>query len=89
MLLEPEKYAPKAQFHGDADGLHRATKPIVYDVKVDADKDLDTVYKTHSPLGATLSQLADESTARSQRQASKDHNARGPTADIPAHLRRG
>ncbi len=89
MLLEPEKYAPKAQFHADVDASHRALKPIVYDVKLDPDKDLDTVYKTHAPLGKTLAQLDDHSHARAQRPASKEHNARGPTADIPPANRRG
>ena len=89
MLLEPEKYAPKGQYHADIDNQHRALKPIIYDVKVDADKDLDTVYKTHHPLGATLSQIADESTARQQRPASTDLNAQGPTAGVPPSMRRG
>jgi NADH-quinone oxidoreductase subunit I len=88
MLLEPEKYAPKGQFHADVDGMHRANKPIVYDVKLDPDKDLDTVYKAHHPLGATLSQIAEESTARAQREASKELNAKGPTAGIPPASRR-
>ena len=89
MLLEPEKYAPKGQFHADVDGLHRASKPIVYDVKLDPDHDLDTVYKTHAPLGKTLSQLADHSTARAQRPGSVDLNDEGPTAGIPKAHRRG
>lgn len=89
MLLEPEKFAPKGQFHADVDGMHRDKKPIIYDVKVDADKDLDTVYKTHSPLGKTLAQLSEQSHPREQRAASKEHNARGPTADIPKDSRRG
>jgi NADH-quinone oxidoreductase subunit I len=89
MLLEPEKYAPKGQFHADVDGLHRANKPIVYDVKLDPDHDLDTVYKTHSPLGKTLSQLGEHSSARAQRPASTDLNDEGPTAGIPSAHRRG
>ncbi len=88
MLLEPEKYAPKGQYHADVDGQHRSKKPIIFDVKLDPNKDLDTVYKTHHPLGATLAQMADGSTARSQRSASQQHNGRGPTADVPALSRR-
>jgi len=89
MLLEPEKYAPKGQFHADVDGLHRDKKPVVFDAKVDPDKDLDTVYKTHSPLGKTLAQLDASSTARAQRPASKEHNDLGPTAGLPPTSRRG
>lgn len=89
MLLEPEKFAPKGQFHADVDGLHRDKKPVVFDVKLDTDKDLDTVYKTHSPLGKTLSQLAETSTAREQRPASVSHNAKGPVAFVPESHRRG
>ena len=83
MLLEPEKYAPKGQYHADVDDHHRDIKPILYDVKIDPSKDLDTVYKTHHPLGSTLSQIAAGSTSRSQRSASKAHNALGPTAGLP------
>jgi NADH-quinone oxidoreductase subunit I len=75
MLLQPEKYAPKTQFHADVDGLHRAHKPIVYDVKLNPDADLDTVYKTHRPLGQTLSQASDHSSARGTREESKQQNA--------------
>jgi len=78
MLLEPEKFAPKGQFHADVDGLHRDKKPVVYDVRLDPDKDLDTVYKTHAPLGKTLSQLADSSTAREKRPGSEEHLQKGP-----------
>jgi ferredoxin len=88
MLLEPEKYAPKGQYHADVDNLHRDVKPVVYDVKLAPNADLDTVYKTHAPLGKTLSQLADSSTPRSQRSASVDHNAKGPVDGIPAAKRR-
>ncbi len=89
MLLEPEKYAPKGQYHKDVDDLHRDKKPIVYDVKVDPNHDLDTVYKTHAPLGSTLSQLADQSTVRPKREASVALNEKGPTAGIPPEHRRG
>lgn len=88
MLLEPEKYAPRGQYHADVDNLHRDFKPVVYDVKLSPDADLDTVYKTHAPLGKTLSQIADASTPRAQRSASVEHNAKGPVAGIPADKRR-
>lgn len=74
MLLQPEKFAPKGQFHKDVDELHRAVKPLVYDVKLDPNADLDTVYKTHKPLGQTLSQLSEQSRARGPREASKQMN---------------
>lgn len=74
MLLEPEKFAPKAQFHADVDGLHRAHKPIVYDVKLNSNADLDTVYKMHRPLGQTLSQRSDHSAPRSPREESTLQN---------------
>jgi NADH-quinone oxidoreductase subunit I len=73
MLLKPEKYAPKGQYHADVDNLHRDNKPVNYDVRIDPDKDLDTVYKTHRPLGTTGSQLQDTSAPRAPRPGSKDH----------------
>ncbi|HEY1100495.1 MAG TPA: NADH-quinone oxidoreductase subunit I [Myxococcota bacterium] len=89
MLLEPEKFAPKGQYHADVDNLHRDKKPVVYDVKLTPDADLDTVYKTHAPLGKTLSQLAETSSPRPHRAASVEHNAKGPTAGVPSSHRRG
>jgi NADH-quinone oxidoreductase subunit I len=68
MLLEPEKYAPKGQYHADVDGLHRDKKPVVYDPQVKPDADLDTVYKQHRPLGLTGSQQGDHSTPRAPRK---------------------
>jgi NADH-quinone oxidoreductase subunit I len=88
MLLEPEKYAPKAQFHADVDGAHRDVKPIVYDVKLDPDADLDTTYKTHKPLGQTRAHDGGLSTARDQRTASIAHNHEGPVAGIPPAFRK-
>ncbi len=88
MLLEPEKYAPKGQYHADVDNLHRDNKPVVYDVKLAPDADLDTVYKTHAPLGETLSQLGATSHPRSQRVASRELNAKGPVDGIPPSHRR-
>src|SRR5688572_6779494 len=75
MLLQPEKYAPKMQFHADVDALHRNEKPVVFDPKVKPDADLDTVYKTHRPLGMTESQTADVSAPRGVREASAEMNA--------------
>lgn len=88
MLLEPEKFAPPAQFHADVDGLHRDKKPVVFDVKLDPNKDLDNVYKTHAPLGQTLAQLSEASHPREPRAASQELNAQGPTAGLPADARR-
>ena len=75
MLLNPEKFAPKGQFHADVDGLHRDTKPVIFDPKVKPDADLDTVYKTHRPLGATEAQTKEHSDPRQPREASVEHNA--------------
>jgi NADH-quinone oxidoreductase subunit I len=78
MLLEPERFAPKGQYHADVDGLHRDKKPVNFDVRLNPDKDLDTVYKTHAPLGKTLSQLAEASAPREKRPGSVEHLAKGP-----------
>ncbi len=48
MLLEPEKYAPRRQYHPDVD------KPRVIDVP--PEDDLGTVYRTHHPIGANTGQ---------------------------------
>ena len=71
MLLAPDRFAPKMQFHADVD---KADKwPVA--IKLDSDKDLDTVYKTHRPLGATLSQTSSSSSAREPRPSSVELNA--------------
>ena len=44
MLLEPEQYAPRIQYHPDVD------KPRVIDVP--PEDDLGNVYRTHHPIGA-------------------------------------
>ena len=75
MLLQPEKYAPAGQYHADVDNAHRSEKPIVYDVKLNPAADLDTVYKTHQPLGKTHAQQGDASHTRAPRAASLEHNA--------------
>jgi NADH-quinone oxidoreductase subunit I len=75
MLLAPERYAPRGQFHADVDGLHRADKPIVYDGKLAPGADLDTVYKNHRPLGVTRAQQGEHSAPRAPRLASTTHNA--------------
>lgn len=66
MLLQPEKYAPKPQFHADVDKLDKWPSVI----KLDADKDLDTVYKTHHPLGDTGAQAGEHSHPREPRPTS-------------------
>jgi NADH-quinone oxidoreductase subunit I len=67
MLLKPEKFAPKAQFHADVDQQDKWKSVI----QLDTDKDLDTVYQTHKPLGLTSSQSGDASHARDLRAGSK------------------
>ena len=74
MLLQPEKFAPKSQYHADVDNSHRDVKPILYDQKITPKTDLDAVYKTHRPLGETASMLGDKSTARAPRDASVEAN---------------
>jgi NADH-quinone oxidoreductase subunit I len=70
MLLQPEKYAPKGQFHADVDKLDKWPSVI----RLDPDKDLDTVYKTHRPLGSTESQFRGTSEPRLPRPSSIEHN---------------
>ncbi len=70
MLLSPDKYAPKPQFHGDVDKGDKWPSVI----KLDSDKDLDTVYKTHNPLGVTKSQTHDHSEPRAPREESVELN---------------
>ena len=70
MLLTPEKFAPKVQFHKDVDDADRWPSVI----KLDTDKDLDSVYQTHRPLGLTHSQTASTTTPRAPRDASVEHN---------------
>jgi NADH-quinone oxidoreductase subunit I len=71
MLLQPERYAPKGQYHEDVDKLDRWPSVI----RLDPDKDLDTVYKLHRPLGQTEAQASAQSTPRPPRAASVEHNA--------------
>ena len=70
MLLSPEKYAPKMQFHSDVDKLDKWPSVIA----LDTDKDLDTVYKNHRPLGLTKSQMHATSEPRAPRAESAKHN---------------
>jgi NADH-quinone oxidoreductase subunit I len=44
MLLDPEKYAPRRQYHPDVDKAR--------DVRIPDDLDLGEVYRRHRPLGA-------------------------------------
>lgn len=75
MLLQPERFAPAAQYHADVDNLHRDSKPIVFDSKLAPGADLDRVYQIHRPLGGTASQTAERSAPRPPRNASATHNA--------------
>jgi NADH-quinone oxidoreductase subunit I len=74
MLLAPERFAPRSQYHKDVDELHRDKKPIVFDGRLNPDADLDTVYKTHRPLGVTAAQAGEHSAPRAPRAASVAHN---------------
>ncbi|HET6317617.1 MAG TPA: NADH-quinone oxidoreductase subunit NuoI [Chloroflexota bacterium] len=47
MLLDPEKYAPKRQYHADVDQSDSELTREIPD-----DEDLGEVYRTHRPLGA-------------------------------------
>jgi NADH-quinone oxidoreductase subunit I len=60
MLLNPEKLAPKMQFHADVDEPRKFHIPT--------DLDLDTVYKTHRPLGLTDSAFREKSAPRAGRE---------------------
>ena len=55
MLLEPEKYAPKRQYHADVDKPRGGALPIVH---------LDGVYAGHKPLGESPSALKPVSSPR-------------------------
>ena len=46
MLLDPEKYAPRRQYHPDVDKTR--------DVRIPDDLDLGEVYRRHRPLGAPV-----------------------------------
>jgi NADH-quinone oxidoreductase subunit I len=49
MLLDPEHYAPKRQYHPDVDRTDPELKREIPD-----DEDLGEVYRTHRPLGAPI-----------------------------------
>ena len=55
MLLDPEKHAPRRQYHADVDQkdpeLHR---------EIPEDQDLGEVYRTHRPLGAPITRPPEE-----------------------------
>jgi NADH-quinone oxidoreductase subunit I len=71
MLLQPEKFVPKGQFHVD---VHKHNRwPSI--IQLDTDKDLDSVYQTHKPLGMSDSHSAEKSSPRAPRAASLEHNA--------------
>ena len=67
MLLNPEKHAPKMQFHADVD------KPRQFHIPTDAD--LDTVYQQHRPLGLTDSAYRERSAARPPREETPEATA--------------
>src|SRR5919198_810486 len=49
MLLDPEKYAPKRQYHADVDQQDPELRR-----EIPEDLDLGEVYRTHRPLGAPI-----------------------------------
>jgi NADH-quinone oxidoreductase subunit I len=49
MLLDPEKYAPRRQYHADVDQTDPELRREIPD-----DLDLGEVYRTHRPLGAPI-----------------------------------
>jgi NADH-quinone oxidoreductase subunit I len=55
MLLDPEKYAPRRQYHADVD----QTDPELRR-EIPADEDLGEVYRTHRPLGAPIQSPPEE-----------------------------
>ena len=55
MLLEPEKYAPRRQYHADVDQQDPQLRREIPD-----DLDLGEVYRTHRPLGAPITAPPDQ-----------------------------
>jgi NADH-quinone oxidoreductase subunit I len=55
MLLDPEKYAPRRQYHADVD----QTDPELHR-EIPDDLDLGEVYRTHRPLGAPITSPPEE-----------------------------
>jgi len=55
MLLDPEKYAPRRQYHADVDQSDPELRREIPD-----DLDLGEVYRTHRPLGAPPSGSPEE-----------------------------
>jgi NADH-quinone oxidoreductase subunit I len=55
MLLDPEKYAPRRQYHPDVD----QTDPELRR-EIPEDLDLGEVYRTHRPLGAPITSPPEE-----------------------------
>ena len=49
MLLDPEKYAPRRQYHADVDQTDPELRREIPD-----DVDLGEVYRLHRPLGAPI-----------------------------------
>ena len=48
MLLDPEKYAPRRQYHADVDQTDPELRRVI-----PGDQDLGEVYRHHRPLGAS------------------------------------
>ncbi len=55
MLLDPEKYAPRRQYHADVDRQDTDVGRVIPD-----DQDLGEVYRKHHPLGARITTPPEE-----------------------------
>ena len=55
MLLDPEKYAPRRQYHADVD-----QKDPELHFEIPEDEDLGEVYRMHRPLGAPIDSPPEE-----------------------------
>ncbi len=53
MLLDPEKYAPKRQYHADVDKSRRT-------IDIPEELDLGEVYRRHRPLDAPITAPPEE-----------------------------
>ncbi len=55
MLLDPEKYAPRRQYHADVDRLDPDLHAVIPD-----ERDLGEVYRKHRPFGAPITTPPEE-----------------------------
>ena len=55
MLLDPEKYAPRRQYHADVDQTDPELRRVIPE-----DEDLGEVYRKHRPLGVPIQSPPDE-----------------------------